>query len=105
MSDPKIETKDRIEILGQVLHYPTTIWGTLSVIAVVIGVCTSVWIVTVVADPKNIEAISTFVMGRGTLAKTELLKGHYQIQFWTPSARTKESGDVFAWEGFIATIG
>jgi hypothetical protein len=75
------------------------VWGTLSVVSVLAAVCILAWIIMVDANPKNIEAINdSFSIVRSTSERTDPIEGRYQIQFWTPSVRTKESSDVKGWE-------
>lgn len=99
MNNTKRNREGRLEILGQVFYYPHTVWGALSVIGVITGACIIVWLVVVQANPKNLETITgSFTIGRATLGKTEPDEGRYLIQFWTPTAKTKESKNVPAWE-------
>lgn len=99
MSATEKGSEARLEILGQIIYYPRTIWGMLSVVSVLVGICIIVWIITVKANPKNIEVITgSFTLARSTSEKTAPIEGRYQIQFWTPSAKTKESKDVPTWE-------
>lgn len=96
-----IENKNdgRIEILGQILWLPRTIWGTISLASIIAGICTIVYIVAVHANPEVVKEIaSTFVIGRASTGKTEVTVGRYQIQFWTPSVQTKYSKDCGSWE-------
>lgn len=99
MNDNEKKPEGGIEILGQVFYYPQTIYGVISVACVIAGICIIVWIIAVKANPKVVETIAgPFLIGRATIEKTEPAEGGYLIQFWTPSAKTKESKDVAAWE-------
>lgn len=99
MSDSEKCSEARIEILGQVIYYPRTIWGMLSVISIFASVCIIFWIVAVKANPQNLKAATSyFSIARSTSEKTDPIEGRYLIQFWTPSVKTKESKDFAAWE-------
>jgi hypothetical protein len=87
---------DRIEILGQTFSYPRTVWGTLSVAIVVAGICAVLWLA--LHYPKEVGDITRpFVIGRASNSTSEA-EARYLIQFWTPSAKTKESPNVADWE-------
>ncbi len=99
MNDVERSREARVEVMGQVIYYPQTIWGVLSIVSVIIGICVLVWIITVKANPNNIKAINqSFVIARSTSEQTDPIEGRYQIQFWTPSVMTKQSADIMGWE-------
>lgn len=82
------------ELFGQKFSYPKTGWGALSVIALVAGLCIIIYFLTVKANPKNVNAIFTHITGRVTQeGRFEESSSTYQIQFWTPSAKTKTTKD------------
>ena len=87
---------DRIEILGQILSYPRTVWGTVSVACFIVGICFIVWVV--VKTPKALETVTQAFITRAGPDRAEVFGSHYLIQFWTPSVRTKEADDVADWE-------
>jgi len=86
-----------IEILGQVFCYPQTIWGMLSVACVVGGVTLIAYL---------FFKYHATVQGPGfSITSTERIEStgdttenRYQIQFWTPSVKTKATKGVASWE-------
>lgn len=89
---------DRIEILGQVFCYPRTVWGAASIALVVSGICTIVWLV--LNHPKDVGELGRlFFVSRATPQDVEA-DARYLVQFWTPSAKTKEADDAVDWEKF-----
>jgi hypothetical protein len=90
-----------VKFLGQEIAYPKTLWGALSVLIVVAGLCVIVFFVVVKADPRNVTAVLTLFTGRvAPGGSPESIQSGYLIQFWTPSAKTKtaRAEDVDAWE-------
>jgi hypothetical protein len=96
VSNTEKDSEARVEILGQIVYYPRTVWGMLSVVGVLAGICVIVWIVTVKANPQNLERFLT--IAQATSKKTDPIEGHYQVQFWTPSVKTKTAKEFKNWE-------
>jgi len=88
-----------VELLGQKISYPTTKWGAVSVLGVVLGICILVALLTYWAKPKDVrEFIQMGIVGLN--GKVESTHSQYVIQFWTPSAKTKSANatDLEEWE-------
>lgn len=98
MNGHDFDRNDRIEILGQVFCYPRTVWGTASIAVVVGGVCLIIWMALNRAKDAG-ELARQFFIARATSQEAEV-DARSVIQFWTPSAKTKEADDAEAWEKF-----
>ena len=99
MTETVKKTDGGIRLLGQRFSYPSTLWGTLGVIAVVVGICFIVYTIAVWAHRENLDALVGFKTGSVTApGKIEVSEGTYHIQFWTPSVATARTRDIAAWE-------
>jgi len=92
-----------IEILGQVFCYPQTIWGTLSVACVVGGVILIAYFFvkyhTTIQTPNVKVGYGLSITSTERIEKAgEATENRYQIQFWTPSAKTKLTKGIASWE-------
>ena len=97
MSNDDTKARDRIEILGQVFCYPSSLWGVLSVACIVAGICFIIW--AVLRTPRAVELIGNqFSVYRASADKTEVASSRFLMAFWTPSAKTKQASDVEDWE-------
>ena len=82
-----------IEILGQRLEYPDSPWGAIAVgVLCVLGGFVA-WLVVERADPARLKELgyvwrSISVQPDDDL---EVQAGAYRLEFWTPSARTKDA--------------
>lgn len=97
MGDNEKKQESGLHILGQIIYYPQTLWGTISVACVVAGITLIVWIIATHPQAAK-DVIYPIIVGRANVDKPEPAEGRYLIQFWTPSVRTKEAKDVRAWE-------
>lgn len=102
MNETDSSSNDRIEILGQKISYPNTGWAALSVTVVALSICAIVYMLNY--GPKALEIHSgTFSFSTGQLTQggnIESTGQNYLIQFWTPSAKTKntKAEDIEPWE-------
>jgi len=88
-----------IELLGQKVPYPRTVFGLLAVIAVCVTICLSLYVAGT-ARPENVAAIVSLWTPR---IGDEPIEDTFLLQFWTPSALTKEafagsSDDAWKWQ-------
>ena len=99
MSESDSGSNNRLELFGQKIPFPNNKWAALSVAIVAISLCVIAYIV--IQSPTALETIQ--VLRTGQLlqgGKVESTGKNQLIQFWTPSAKTKNANveDIEPWE-------
>lgn len=83
-----------LEILGQKISYPKDKYGTFSIAVIGVVVVLSVYITLVVGKEATTAIANSYISGKTSDGK-DLSARSYQIQFWTPSAKTISTpGDI-----------
>ena len=87
-----------VAILGQGLRYPITITGALSVLGTLSAICFIIYTI-LHAESSKLEQIRVWSsMFLGATGEPKETSGTKQIQFWTPSLKTRDTKDVKEWE-------
>jgi hypothetical protein len=99
MEKENMETKEsEIEILGQRLSYPKTIYGAIFSIGLFVLFGFALYTILVLAKSENLGIITEDIVIGGFGGSSDFKRSNIvQHQFWTPSEKTKNYGNLSPW--------
>lgn len=97
--------ESEIEVLGQKLSYPKTVYGAVFSLGLFALLGFSLYTVLVLAKSENLNIVTEDIIVGGYGGQTDFKrKNIVQYQFWTPSKGTYESKDLSDWVKAIKDI-
>ena len=92
------QKEGEIEILGQRLNYPKTIYGVMFSLGLFFLLGFSLYTILVLAKSENLGIVTEdFIVGTYGGSSDDKIARVIQHQFWTPSERTSEFSELTDW--------